>query len=249
MKKLIATLTTALALAGCAHDAQQQGRDWDHGLDGTLSSSIAPVGPIDTDVNGYNLIRRREGERALASKATLLELDEIIGSSSQVLASALSMPLFQAGVYLGQPALIDRACTSARRVTHPALRSSGNVETVLQGCGALSVGKQTSDSCAEGEKKLRDAYAQLAADKGQDAGHTAADAVRNLRDRCPKMLAPLRTPVDPASRGFLIVWALHANEAPPQTFLAGMPPPSTSESINEAFLRGVQAVKGIARNP
>jgi hypothetical protein len=249
MKKLIALVCTAISLGACSHSFGPQGRDWDHGLDGTLSSSIAPVGPIDTDVNGYNLIRRREGERALSSKGTLMEIDAIIGSSSQVLASALSMPLFQTGVYLGTPALIERACTAARRVTHPALRSSGNVETVLQGCGALAVGKQTSDPCAEGEKKLREAYAQLAADKGTDAGHTAADGVRSLRDRCPKMLAPLRTPVDPASRGFLIVWALHANDAPPQTFLAGLPPPSTSESINEAFLRGVQAVKGIARNP
>lgn len=248
MKKLIALFAAAASMAACTHGLSQ-GHDWDHGLDGSLSSSIAPVGPIDSDVSGYNLIRRREGERALSSKATLMEIDQVIGSSSQVLASAMSMPLFQAGVYYGEPALIDRACTAARRVTHPALRSSGNVESVLQGCGALTVGKQTTDSCGEGEKKLRDAYAQLAADRGQDAGHTAADAVRNLRDRCPKMLAPLRTPVDPASRGFLIVWTLHANDAPPQTFLAGMPPPSTSESINEAFLRGVQAVKGIARNP
>ena len=249
MKKLIALLSSAIAIAGCAHDPQPQGRDWDHGLDGTLSSQIAPVGPLDSDVNGYNLIRRREGERALASKGTLMELDDVIGGSSQVLASALAMPLFQAGVYNGSPALIDRACSAARRVTHPALRSSGNVETVLQGCGALTVGRQTSDPCGEGEKKLREAYAQLAADKAADAGHTAADAVRMLRDRCPKMMAPLRTPVDPSTRGFLIVWALHANDAPPATFLAGMPPPSTSESINEAFLRGVQAVKGIARNP
>jgi hypothetical protein len=248
MYKLIVVIGTSIAIAGCSHD-QSGGRDWDHGLDGTLSSQIAPVGPIDSDINGYNLIRRREGERALASKATLIELDEVIGNSSQCLASAMALPLFQAGVYNGQPALIDRACTAARRVTHPALRSSGNVEMVLQGCGALTVGKQTADPCAEGEKKLREAYAQLAADKAQDAGHTAAEAVRSLRDRCPKMLAPLRTPVDPATHGFLIVWTLHANDAPPPTFLAGMPPPSTAEAINEAFLRGVQAVKGVAKNP
>jgi hypothetical protein len=249
MKKLIAALTFGIIAAGCSPLQKPNTRDWEHGLDGTLTSQIAPVGPVEGDVSSYNLIRRREQERALASKATLGELDQVIGNSSQVLASAMALPLFQAGVYYGEPALIDRACTAARRVTHPALRSSGNVETALQGCGALSVGKNTSDPCSEGEKKMRDAYAQLASDRGTDAGHTAADAVRNLRDRCPKMLAPLRTPVDPASRGFLIVWTLHANDAPPATFLAGMPPPSTSEAINEAFLRGVQAVKGVARNP
>jgi hypothetical protein len=249
MHKLIAALILSIASTGCMHQKQPAARDWEHGLDGTLTSQIAPVGPIDGDVSSYNLIRRREQERALGSKATLGELDQVIGNSSQVLASALAVPLFQAGVYLGEPALIDRACTAARRVTHPALRSSGNVETALQGCGALTVGKNTSDPCAEGEKKLRDAYAQLASDRGTEAGHTAAEAVRVLRDRCPKMMAPLRTPVDPSTRGFLIVWTLHANDAPPATFLAGMPPPSTSEAINEAFLRGVQAVKSIARNP
>jgi hypothetical protein len=239
-----------IAAAACTHaPPPPAGHDWEHGLDGSLSSQIAPVGPIDSDVNGYNLIRRREQERALGTKDTLVELDEIVGNSSQVLASALALPLFQAGVFLGEPPLIDKACAAARRVTHPSLRSSGNVETVLQGCGALTVGKQSNDPCSEGEKKLREAYAQLAANKSVDAGHAAADGVRMLRDRCPKMLAPLRTPVDPGSHGFLIVWTLHANDAPPTTFLAGMPPPATAEAINEAFLRGVQAVKGVARNP
>jgi hypothetical protein len=250
MHKSILILTASIAIAGCAHDPPPvAGHDWEHGLDGSLTSQIAPVGPIDSDVNGYNLIRRREQERALGSKDTLVELEEIVGNSSQVLASALALPLFQAGVYLGQPQIIEKACAAARRVTHPALRSSGNVETVLQGCGALTVGKQSSDPCSEGEKKLRDAYAQLASNKPTDAGHTGADAVRILRDRCPKMMAPLRTPVDPSTRGFLIVWTLHANDAPPATFLTGLPAPATAESINEAFLRGVQAVKGLARNP
>jgi len=58
-------------------------------------------------------------------------------------------------------------------------------------------------------------------DKGPEAGRTAADAVRFLRDRCPKITAPLRTPSTPARRGFLVVWVLHANDAPPVTFLAG----------------------------
>jgi hypothetical protein len=251
MHKPILILSLAIAIAGCAHDPPPApaAHDWEHGLDGSLSAQIAPVGPIDSDVNAYNLIRRREQERALGSKDTLVELDEIVGNSSQVLSSALALPLFQAGVYLGQPPIIEKACAAARRVTHPALRSSGNVETVLQGCGALTVGKQSSDPCSEGEKKLREAYAQLAANKSTDAGHSAADGVRILRDRCPKMMAPLRTPVDPSTHGFLIVWTLHANDAPPTTFLAGQPPPATAEAINEAFLRGVQAVKGVARNP
>jgi hypothetical protein len=250
MHKSILIVSLSIAIAGCAHDPPPvAAHDWEHGLDGSLTAQIAPIGPIDSDVNAYSLIRRREQERALGSKDTLVELDGIIGNSSQVLASALALPLFQAGVFLGQPQILERGCTAARRVTHPSLRSSGNVETVLQGCGALTVGKQTADPCSEGEKKLREAYAQLAADKGTDAGHSAADGVRMLRDRCPKMLAPLRTPVDPSSRGFLIVWALHANDAPPATFLAGQPAPATAEAINEAFLRGVQAVKGLARNP
>jgi hypothetical protein len=251
MNKPILVVSLLIAIAGCTHapPPATAGHDWEHGLDGSLSAQIAPVGPIESDVSSYNLIRRREQERALGSKDTLVELDEIVGNASQVLASAMALPLFQAGVYLGQPPLIDKACVAARRVTHPALRSSGNVETVLQGCGALSVGKQSNDPCSEGEKKLREAYAQLAANKAVDAGHSAADGVRMLRDRCPKMMAPLRTPVDPASHGFLIVWTLHANEAPPATFLVGQSAPGTAEAINEAFLRGVQAVKGIARNP
>jgi hypothetical protein len=73
--------------------------------------------------------------------------------------------------------------------------------------------------------------------------------VRTLRDRCPKISAPLRTPVDPSTRGFLIVWTLHANDAPPVTFLAGESAPATAEAINDAFLRGVQAVRPVAHNP
>src|SRR3989441_85334 len=211
---------------------------------------IAPLGPIDSDQSAYNYIRRREQERDLGSRMTAAGLDEIIAASSQVLASAMALPLFRAGVYLGSPRLIERACTSAKRVTHSALRTSGNVDAVLQGCGALTAARQgSSDACGEGKQKLRDAYALLSAEKSQEAGRAAPAAARSLRDRCPKMTAPLRTPVDPGSRGFLIVWVLHANDAPPVTFLAGETAPDTADAINDAFLRGVQAVRPVAHNP
>ena len=73
-------------------------------------------------------------------------------------------------------------------------------------------------------------------------------AVQLLRDRCPKITAPLRTPVDPSSRGFLIVWVLHANHAPPATLMAGENAPATAEAINESFLRGVEALHTMAAN-
>jgi hypothetical protein len=253
MQKHILILALA-ALLGCAHEETSQlptERDWQKGLDASKGPQIAPLGPIDTDQGAYDYIRRREQERDLGSRMTAAGLDEIIGASSQVLASAMALPLFRAGVYLGQPRLIDRACTSANRVTHAALRASGNLDAVLQGCGVLTNASRLggSDSCADGKQKLRDAYAQLAADKAPEAGRTAADAVRLLRDRCTKMTAPLRTPVDPGSRGFLIVWTLHANDAPSVTFLAGEPAPNTADAINDGFLRSVQAVRSVAHNP
>jgi hypothetical protein len=251
MRKNILILTLA-ALFACAHEDVAQlptERDWDKGLDAARGPQIAPVGPIDSDQGGFNYIRRREQDRDLGSRMTATGLDEIIASSSQVLASAMALPLFRAGVYYGQPRLIERGCTSAKRVTHSALRASGNLDAVLQGCAALTGPKLAADACSDGKQKLRDAYGLLAADKAQDAGHAAAEAVRQLRDRCPKMTAPLRTPVDPSSRGFLIVWALHANDAPPVTFLAGETAPNTADAINDAFLRGVQAVRTVAHNP
>jgi len=252
MHKNILILSLA-ALLGCAHEEAQTlttERDWEKGLDATHGPQIAPVGPIDSDQSAYNYIRRREQDRDLGSRMTAAGLDEIIGASSQVLASAMALPLFRAGVYFGSPRLIERACTAGRRVTHSALRSSGNVDALLQGCGALTAPKQgSSDACGDGKQKLRDAYALLAADKAPEAGRAAAEAVRFLRDRCPKMTAPLRTPVDPGSRGFLIVWVLHANDAPPVTFLAGETAPNTADAINDAFLRGVQAVRTVAHNP
>jgi hypothetical protein len=251
MRNIILTCTV-VALFGCAHEDPIQPlaeRDWEKGLDASRGPQIAPLGPIDTDQNGYNYIRRREQDHDLGSRITAAGLDEIIASSSQVLASSIALPLFRAGVYFGQPRLIERACTAAGRVTHSSLRASGNVDAVLQGCSALTGQKMGSDSCADGKQKLRDAYALLAADKGNEAGRAAADGVRILRDRCSKMTAPLRGPVDPTSRGFLIVWALHANDAPPVTFLAGDPAPNTADAINDGFLRGVQAVRGVAHNP
>ena len=254
MFKPILISSLAAALVSCAHQEPPKlvihEHDWDRGLDEDFSQSIAPLGPIESDQNAYDLIRRRDREHALGSRLTATDLDEIINNSSQVLASALALPLFKAGVYLGQPRLLDRGCTAAKRVTHSALRSSGNVEAVLQACAALITGKSANDGCGDGQQKLREAYALLAGEKGPEAGRAAADAVRSLRDRCPKMTAPLRTPVDPSTRGFLIVWALHANDAPPVTFLAGETAPNTAEAINEGFLRGVQAVRpATAHNP
>jgi hypothetical protein len=252
MQKTILIASLVALVAACAHEeiAQTAEKDWEHGLDADLATQIAPLGPIDSDQGAYNLIRRREKEHSLGSRLTSLELDDIVNNSSQVLASALALPLFKAGVYYGQPRLIDKGCTAAHRVTHSALRSSGSIDAVLQACGALTNGtKQGSDSCSDGAKKLRDAYGLLAQDKGPEAGRAGAEAVRFLRDRCTKMGAPLRTPVDPSSRGFLVVWVLHANDAPPTTFLAGETAIATAESINEGFLRGVQAVRPVARNP
>jgi hypothetical protein len=247
---LLLVLAASL-VASCAHEevAPPAERDWSQGLDGNHASQIAPLGPLESDQGAYDLVRRRERDRSLGSKVTVAQLDEIIAASSQVLASALALPLFKAGVYLGQPRLLDKGCVAARRVTHSALRTASNVDAVLQACGALTGGRTSSDACGEGQQKLRDAYALLAAEKGNEAGHLAADAVRLLRDRCPKMTAPLRTPVDPSSRGFLIVWVLHANDAPPTTFLAGETAPATAEAINEGFLRAVQAIRGVAQNP
>ena len=247
-------LCTALVLgAACAHTdstpAVSHERNWEQGLDSDHAPSIAPLGPLESDQVAYDFIRRREREHALGTKATAADLDEIVNNSSQVLAAALSLPLFRAGVYLGSPRLIEKACTAGQRVTNSALRSSGNVEAALQGCAALTSGKSTNDGCGDGEQKLREAYALLAAEKSADAGHAAADGVRMLRDRCPKMSAPLRTPVDPSTRGFLIVWVLHANDAPPVTFLAGETAPATAEAINDGFLRGVQAVRPAAPSP
>lgn len=250
MHKPILIIVLAAAL-GCAHEevADPVQHDWEHGLDAKLSAQIAPVGPIESDQHAYDLIRRREQQRALGTKTTGLELAEIVGNSSQVLASALALPLFKAGVYLGSPGLIDKGCAAAGRVTLSTLRSSGNVDQVLQACAALTTGRQSSDGCGEGQQKLREAYSLLAADRAQEAGKTSAEAVRLLRDRCPRIVAPLRTPVDPTTRGFLIVWTLHASDAPPATWLAGESIPATADSINEGFLRGVQAVRSVARNP
>ena len=242
----------AIGLA-CAHAEPPQAakeRDWEAGLDPEKQpAQIAPLGPLENDQYAYDFIRRREREHALGTKATASDIDEIINNSSQVLASALALPLFRAGVYLGSPRLIEKACTAGGRVTNSALRASGNVEAALQGCSALTIGKATNDGCGDGQAKLREAYGLLAAEKAQDAGHTAADAVRMLRDRCPKMGAPLRSPVDPSTKGFLIVWVLHANDAPPVTFLAGETAPNTAEAINDGFLRGVQAIRSLNPQP
>jgi hypothetical protein len=253
MRNVFILLGAAALLSACAHDeaAQPLNKNWETGLDGEHGPQIAPVGPIETDQTAYDFIRRREREHALGSKVTAAELDEVINASSQVLASAMALPLFKAGVYLGQPRLIDRGCKAAGRVTQSALRASGNVDSVVQACGVLTNGRQVSsnDGCGEGQQKLRDAYALLAAEKGPDAGRTAAEGVRLLRDRCSKITAPMRTPVDPSTKGFLIVWTLHANDAPPVTFLVGETAPNTAEAINDAFLRGVQAVRPVAHNP
>ena len=62
MQKPILILSLVALVAACAHEeiAQNTDKDWEHGLDADLSTSIAPLGPIDSDQGAYNLIRRRE---------------------------------------------------------------------------------------------------------------------------------------------------------------------------------------------
>src|SRR5947209_3921372 len=99
MNKLITLLTICAAAAACAHTESAAPlpvapeRDWANGLEPTKLSDIAPVGPIENDQRAYDVIRRREAQHALGTKATALEIDGIIQSSSQVLSSALALPL------------------------------------------------------------------------------------------------------------------------------------------------------------
>src|SRR5256885_12502422 len=134
MQKPILILSVVALAFACAHEeiAQNADKDWDHGLDADLATSIAPLGPIDSDQGAYNLIRRREKEHSLGSRLTAVELDEIVNNSSQVLASALTLPLVKAARYYGQPRLIEKGCASANRVTHSAARSSGRIDAVIQ---------------------------------------------------------------------------------------------------------------------
>jgi|GEM_PF-2256993 hypothetical protein len=241
------TLVALICSCACASapplPPPDPGRDWSRGLADAQSPNIAPLGPLESDQRGYDFIRQREHDHSLGSSAVIADLDDIIAHSSQLLASSLALPLVRAGVFLGQPLLIERGCVAGRRVTSSELRESGNVNAALEACAALSEPKSSVDACGEGQQKLRDAYALLAAEKPTEAGRAAAEAVRGLRDRCPRMSAPLRTPVQPSTKGFLIVWALHANDAPPVTWLAGERAPNTADAINDAFTRGVQALR------
>ena len=88
MSKLILLLSFAVALASCAHEEVApsppvQDRDWGQGLDSELSTQIAPLGPIESDQSAYDFIRRRERDRALGTRLTAAQLDEIIAASSQ----------------------------------------------------------------------------------------------------------------------------------------------------------------------
>ena len=248
LKLSIACAATLMATA-CAHKpyeppADLAQRDWSLGFDESRVANSPPVGPLDGDAAGYQIVKLREAQNQLSSPIALQELDQIMPTASQVLSSALALPLFQAGVYRGSPELIDRACASARKVSHAALRATGDLDKVAASCVALTTTRPGSDGCGEGAARLRDAYALLASGKPSDANKLAAEGVRVLRDRCTRVSSPRRTPVDPSSRGFLIVWALHAAEAPPVTFLAGEPAPRTAEAVNDAFLRGVRALRG-----
>ena len=92
-KRTLVLAIAAAVLASCAHEevtSQPADRDWTQGLDGNLAPQIAPLGPLESDQGAYDLVRRRERERALGSKLTAAQLDEIIAGSSQVLASALA---------------------------------------------------------------------------------------------------------------------------------------------------------------
>ena len=93
MSKFIPLCTAFALAAACAHDSAPapvaHERNWEQGLDSEHSPQIAPLGPLENDQFAYDFIRRREREHALGTKSTASDLDEIIGNSSQVLASAV----------------------------------------------------------------------------------------------------------------------------------------------------------------
>jgi hypothetical protein len=247
MPKSIVILSLAALLAACAHEDGGQlpaERDWEKGLDAARGPQIAPVGPIDTDQGAYNYIRRREQERDLGSRMTAAGLDEIITSSSQVLASAMAMPLFRAGVYYGAPRLIERACTSARRVTHTALCQTGNIDAVLQGCGAVAgAAGRLGPVRRQKPGTPTPSWLPTAAGRGPHRGGRRACCATAARDDGASAHAG-----GSGSRGFLIV-CVARQRRPPATFLAGDSAPNTADAINDAFLRGVQAVRPVAHNP
>lgn len=246
---MITVVSVQGGVSGCtsmrSRTAAPSGPDWRGGLlESRASASDAPLGPVDADRAFFTRVRDLDSRGELADRGSAEELQTASEGISQVMLAAAAYRLFQAGVFYGEPRLMQMACGMADRVVHVRLRRARSLEDLEGVCGALARGPSSDKGrCAKALASLHQGYQHLAQADEAEARRVTAEGLR-FRADCEEARPLVRTPVDPASKGFLVVALLQAMDAPSATYLASEGPPRPARSINEAFIQNVQILGG-----
>jgi hypothetical protein len=219
-------------------------------------SAIALLGPLDADSRTLGLVRTPDFAAAIEGRKAGPVLEEATRDSSQVLLAALALPVFRTGVYAGDARLIALSCLMERRVAHFGLRRANRLHAVETACGLLanhleaaaavraSARPAQPQPCSGVEPLYRRGYQALAGDDEETARMLIAEGLRGLA-HCAEARPLLRTPVHPASRGFLVVAVLQFLGAAPECFLGGdTAPPELRSSLEAAYASGTRLVNG-----
>ena len=241
----------AVLVVSCASQARGRSSsppaspDWRAGLmEGRSTATDAPLGPVPTDRTLFERIREMDDRGQLAELGSAEELRGASQGASQVMLAAAAYRRFQVGVFHGDPSLMQVACGMADRVVHVRLRRARSLEDLERVCGELARGPAGAKGrCGAGLSSLYRGYKLLSEAREEVARRTTAEGLR-ARAECENARALVRTPVDPSSRGFLVVALLQAMDAPAATYLGGEGPPRAALSINEAFIQNVQILGG-----
>ena len=241
---------TALLVAGCASQSrgprlEPSGPDWRNGLlEDRPAATDAPLGPVAADRDLFTRIRELDDRGQLAERGSAEELQTASRGASQVMLAAAAYRLFQVGVFHGDPALMSVACGMGDRVVHVRLRRARSLEDLESVCTRLDRGPPPAKgACGAGLSSLYQGYKLLAEANEMEARRAAAEGLRS-RAQCEEARPLVRTPVDPASRGFLVVALLQAMDAPAAAYLGGQGSPRAARTINEAFIQNVQILGG-----
>jgi len=222
-------LTASALLAACATAAPAGSGGQLFVPSRTPLGMAVPVGPSEADPLFIARFRQHQDSPGAWDSMQLRDLSE---SVSQIMAASATVPTFRRAVAEGDAELLRLSCDLEGRVTAARLRIP-ELRQLHHTCDLLFGSASAAETpCPSTLEPIRASFRDLADNNQPRSRREVAKAV-SLYGKCASSHAVQRTPVDPHSRGFIVVLGLEMIDAPENFYLGhegGTPDAATEMS-------------------
>jgi hypothetical protein len=219
----------SLFIMGCAAHHRAPG------VAGRSAPGVAPTRADAVFIQNFDTIAQDVSD--LADPAVVDQVRRMLPGTSQSARAAVVVPAMQAGVYFGQPQLVQMACDLLGGITDGALRGAYDLREVDTTCKLLTQPAPAGDTCPAAAERMRAAWRALLRDDFVEGRSEAKEGATAMR-RC-HFVGMVRSPVPPDSDGFVLVVLLQGLAAPEVSYLGKQSSFNLSAALFESWQRAI----------